>query len=82
MGMSSSELYQFTDAVIQKLREAGLDPHPLELVQSTAFTTGSEWLGELGWAVRKIEEHDVQVENLKKDLEAILREVHKVWPNI
>ena len=80
--MPSSELYHFTDAVILKFREAGLDPHPLEIVQGTAYTTASEWLGELGLAVRKVEEQILHREGLRKDLETILREVHEIWPNL
>ena len=80
--MTPSELYHFINTAIRKFREAGLDPHPLEIVQDTAYTTGSEWLGELGRAIRKIEKQDLSLGELEKDLETILCEVHRVWPNI
>ena len=82
MDMTSSELYHFIGTVIEKFREAGLDPQSLESVQDAAYATGSEWLGELGLAVRKVEEQIGHREVLRKDLETILREVHQIWPNI
>lgn len=80
--MTSSELYHFIDSVIGKLREAGIDPHFLEIVQGTAYATGSEWLGEIGLAVRKVEEQIGHREELKRDLETILGEVRQAWPKI
>ena len=80
--MTSSELYHFINAVIRKLLEAGLDPSPLEIIQCTAYSTGTEWLGELGRAVRKVEKQNSIAAELREDLETMLREVHRVWPNI
>ena len=80
--MTATELYHFIDAVIGKFREAGLDPQSLEIVQGTAYATGSEWLGELGLAVRKVEEQIGHRKELRRDLETILGEVHQAWPNI
>jgi hypothetical protein len=80
--MTVSELYHFINAVIERFREAGLDPQSLEIVQNTAYTTSSEWLGELGLAVRMLEKQIVHREELRTNLETILKEVHRAWPNI
>ncbi len=82
MANTSSELYHFINAVIGKFREAGLDPCSLETVQGTAYATGSEWLGELGLAVRKVGEQIGHREELRRDLKTTLGEVHRAMPNI
>jgi hypothetical protein len=49
-------------------------------VQRTAFTTGSEWLGELGAAVKAIRAERGLPNSLRQKLEAIRAHVRRVWP--
>jgi hypothetical protein len=49
-------------------------------VRSSAYTTGAEWLGELGAAAKAIRhQRDLPVD-LRDKLEAILVEVRRAWP--
>ena len=75
------DLYQFVDKVIQKLRQAGQEDAAKVLADwhSTAYTTGSEWLGDLGLAIRKIQKQGKIDKSIKADLERLLREIHKTW---
>ena len=77
---SPDELNAFVKATIRKLKSAGLDAQPFERLQSVAFTTGSEWLGELGLAVRKVASQDIRDEAIRKDLDVIITEVRRAWP--
>jgi hypothetical protein len=78
----SESLQQLTDEVIRKLRKAGQDARTLENVRATAYTSSSEWLGDLGLAVREIEKQQILDESLKAEMAAILTEVEKTWPEI
>jgi hypothetical protein len=49
-------------------------------IQGAAFTTGSEWLGELGMAVRTIRGECVVPREVDGKLERIMTEVRRVWP--
>jgi hypothetical protein len=54
----------------------------LQDVQRVAYTSGSEWLGELGHAVRQIErEFDID-SPAAVDLARIMIEVNRVWPSL
>jgi hypothetical protein len=81
---SPDELNQFASEVTQKLHQAELHDAAkvLEDWRSTAYTTSSEWLGELGLAIRKIQKQYKIVKSINMDLKRLLREVHKVWPFI
>jgi hypothetical protein len=49
-----------------------------------AYTTSSEWLGEIGLAIRAFqnEKHQSTSAALDRELTACLEEVKKVWPAI
>jgi hypothetical protein len=79
---SPTEFRQFIEAMIRKLKSAGLSAAPLERVQGTAFASSSEWLGELGLAIRNIKKQKIVDAPILSDLDKVLDEVHKVWPNI
>jgi hypothetical protein len=81
---SPESLRRFVAEVAADLEAAGLRGAARHLteVQGTAFTTGSEWLGGLGTAVRRIRhEHEVPPAVAAK-LERILGEVRRVWPSV
>jgi hypothetical protein len=61
---------------------AGLEESARRLaeVQRTAFTTGSEWLGELGMAVRTIRRKCTVPPELDGKLERIVTGIRRVWP--
>lgn len=80
MPLSPNELHAFVDATIRKLKDAGLNAGALERVQSAAYTTGSEWRGELGLALWKIAGQDIRDEAIWKDLDLIAMEVRRAWP--
>jgi hypothetical protein len=73
---SPDEIYDFINTVIAKLNSQGLDSEPLRDIQHTAFTTSSEWLGELELAIKKIEKQDIKDESVKADLERIICAIH------
>ena len=79
---SPDALHKCVGEVIQRLRGAGLDATPLEKVQSTAYTTGSEWLGELGQAVIQVERQPIADPATANDLRRILAESRRAWPSI
>ncbi len=81
---SPSELNQFVGEVIQKLHRAELDEAAkiLEDWRSNVYTTSSEWLGELGLAIRKIQKQYEIDQSTNVDLEWLLEAVHKAWPSI
>ena len=56
----------------------------VEARMSAAYTTSSEWLGEVGSAIRHFlkREHGRVPPDLQQQLERCLREVHKVWPDL
>jgi hypothetical protein len=56
---SPEEFNAFVTATRARLDELGLGAAgaPLARVQGTAYTTSSEWFGELGLAVREVEAH-------------------------
>jgi hypothetical protein len=79
---SPEEVDALVVAVIGRLKSAGLDAGPLEQVRSTAYTTGSEWLGELGFAVIEAARQPISDPQLTNDLRRLLRHVQGVWPSI
>jgi hypothetical protein len=79
---SPEQLYDFIEEVIRRLQAKGHDAKPLQDVQSTAYTTSSEWLGELGVAVRRVLKQKIEDELIIRDLNRIVDTVHKVWPKL
>ena len=75
-------LDRFVSEVRQQLDAMGFTAGASRLasVQGTAFTSGSEWLGELGTAVNAIRA-DLQLPaEIREKLEVIRAEVRRVWP--
>jgi hypothetical protein len=80
---SPSDLNQFVTQVRADLEAAGLGEaaKPFARIQSTAFTTGSEWLGELGLAVREIRGKYAVPKELDLKFERIMDEARRAWPS-
>jgi hypothetical protein len=51
-------------------------------VQATAFTTGSEWLGELGRAVKEVRRRFQLRGLVESKLDRVMDEVRRVWPGL
>jgi hypothetical protein len=81
---SPGELDQFVTVVRRELDESRLPDAArlLATVQATAFTTSSEWLGELGAAVTQIREETEIPPTLDDKLEIIMQAVRRAWPSI
>lgn len=79
---SPDALNDFISEVRAGLQAAGFQgaADRLGAIQNTAFTTGSEWLGELGLAVKEIRRERGIPPPLDAKLKQILKEVHRVWP--
>jgi len=75
-------LNRFVGEVASELAALGLQRAAKRLVaiQGTAYTTGSEWLGELGTAVRDIRGQYPIPPALDTRLERIMTEVRRAWP--
>lgn len=77
---SPEELRQFALDTAVLLERAGhwAEGHALESAATAMYATGSEWLGELGVAVKKATHvHDPQI---ARRLDAIQKAVRRVWP--
>ena len=81
---SPDDLNRFVGQVRADLETAGLQEAAERLaeIQRTAFTTGSEWLGELGAAVREIRREGALDPELDAKLERIMVQVRRVWPHM
>jgi hypothetical protein len=79
---SPDELNRFVSQLRQELEAAGFREASRRLgrVQGVAFTTGSEWLGELGIAVKGIRGECAVPPELDAKLERVLAAVRRVWP--
>jgi hypothetical protein len=79
---SPDELNRFVTQVRADLQAAGhhAAAERFAAIQGAAFTTGSEWLGELGTAVREVRASCTLSEELDAKLERIRAEVRRVWP--
>jgi hypothetical protein len=51
-------------------------------IRAAAFTTGSEWLGELGVAVKEIRDEGRIPAALDAKLERIMPAVRRAWPSL
>jgi len=77
-----SALYAFLNELIIKLQAQKLNAKPLQDVQTTAFTSSSEWLGELGKAVREVQKQKIKDKTIAADLSKIINAVHAAWPRL
>jgi hypothetical protein len=76
------DLNHFVSQVRSELDGLGLHAAAERLgdVQDSGFTTGSEWIGALGSAVKQIRRECAIPADLDGKLELIMREVRRVWP--
>jgi len=79
-----AELSPFLRHAIRLAREAGLTESPTELEERVfaAYTTSSEWLGEVGEAILHFRAREGRriPADVAELLNQCLREVAKVWP--
>lgn len=82
--MQAADLGPALRQAIQLAREAGLRESATELERRafSAYTTSSEWLGEVGEAILQFRgrEGDRVPADVTRLLEQCLAEVGKVWP--
>lgn len=81
---SPDDLNRFVTETREAMDRSGLGEAAAAMaeVQSTAYTTNSEWLGELGATVRRIESHFRLPSELQERLDQIMTEVHRAWPTL
>lgn len=81
---SPDELSRLVGDVTAELEALGFQDAARRFVaiQSAAYTTGSEWRGELGTAVKEIRNQWRIPPELDARLERIMTEVRRVWPGL
>jgi hypothetical protein len=81
---SPDELYRYVAQTIQIFKDRDLLPaaEMLANVQGNVYATGSEWLGDLGLAVRAIEATYSVPDDVKERLDSIMGVVEDTWPRI
>ena len=81
---SPDDLNRFITVVRAELEAAGFheDERRLGGIQSACFTTGSEWLGELGLAVKEIHCRTKLPAHLEAKLDSIMEAVRIGWPTM
>lgn len=72
------EIYAFVKQVIEKFHAKGLNAMPLQRVQSTAYTTGNEWRGELIAAIKEIQKIQNCDGEIARDLEILTKRIKKL----
>jgi hypothetical protein len=73
------------DELVAKLREHGFSEcaDEISMLLSLAWTTSSEFVGELGLAVLRFQrEHPAVSTDLQDTLNGCMKEVRIVWPDI
>ena len=80
--LTPTELRQLIVAVSQRLDAAGLAAAGQLLRERgcAAYTTSSEWLGEVGRTVQEIAAQYRLPKQVVADLEPIIEHVRQVWP--
>jgi hypothetical protein len=81
---SPNDLFLYITETIRLLNDVNITKAAtlLENINNTYFTTGSEWLGELGFTVRLIELKFSVPISIQKRLNFIMVKVNEVWPNL
>jgi len=81
---SPDDLYRYVTQTIQMLKDINVlsAAELLENVHSSSHTTGSEWLGELGLAVRVIEAEFSVPAEVQERFNSIMAVVKETWPKI
>ena len=79
---SPDDLYQSSAETVRMLNDVNLSGAAalLEKTNHTFFTTGSERLGDLGFAVRSIEAKFSIPVNTQERFNVILEKMNEVWP--
>ena len=81
---SPSDLRAFVLNLSDELARAGLTEHAerLRTVATIAYTSGTEWMGDIGLAVRDAQKkHHVSPE-IQEMLERVMSAVHVAWPQM
>ncbi|HLY61725.1 MAG TPA: hypothetical protein VKV95_13340 [Terriglobia bacterium] len=81
---SPSDLRAFVLNLADELARAG-KPEASERLRAAATypaTTSSEWLGELGLAVREVQQKHQPSAATQDALESIMSAVHVAWPKL
>lgn len=81
---SPEDLDRFITETRDALGQSGFDDAAAALaeVQSTGYTTRSEWLGEVGATVRRIESQFRLPSEIQERLDRIMVEVRTAWPTL
>lgn len=81
---SPEALSRFVAETEQIMRGLGLTEAAtcLNEVQARAYTTSSEWLGELGAAVRRIKAEGRLPRPIRQRLNLVTRAVRQAWPGL
>lgn len=76
------ELYRLLTKLRSELVAGGFHQAAEQLAHllDPAFTTGSEWLGELGMTVRNIRQQRRLPSHLDQKLPRIMAHVRRTWP--
>jgi len=67
-----------------ELERAGLTERAerLRVVATIAYTTGTEWLGDIGLAVRDVQKKHQVSPAIQDSLERVMSAVHVAWPQL
>jgi hypothetical protein len=82
MPTSPSPAHRGIQAIIERMKALGHDPEPLVVVQSTAYSSSLELLGDLGRALRQIERQRIVDPELEQAFAALWQQIHQVWPRL
>jgi hypothetical protein len=81
---SPDDLHRYISTTIQMLLDSDLSnaSSRLQEINGTYFTSGSEWMGEVGLEIKRIQKTYSLSKALEERFEVILEEIHKAWPDI
>ena len=80
---SPAELHAYVRETAQIMASLGMPAaRGLEAVCAQTFTASSEWLGELGAAVRSVESSGDVPLDVQARFDRMMRVVHEVWPTL
>jgi hypothetical protein len=81
---SPSDLRAFVLNLADEFASAGMPEASGRLREAATLpcTTGSEWLGELGLAVREIQQKHRFSSTTQDALESVMAAVHVAWPKM
>lgn len=81
---SPSDLRAFVLNLADEFASAGMPEASERLRAAATFpaTTSSEWLGELGLAVREVQQKHRPPAQIQDALESVMSAVHLAWPKL